>query len=57
MGFLTESLRKAVHLIISGSPDVLSAVSTSLFISGNSIVLASLVGIPAGISIGTGEFP
>ena len=57
MGFLAESLRKAVLLIVSGSPDVVSAVSTSLFVSGSSIVLASFVGIPAGISIGTGEFP
>ena len=30
MGFLTESLRKAVLLIMSGSPDVL-AVSDSAF--------------------------
>ena len=57
MGFLAESLRKAVLLIVSGSPDVVSAVSTSLVVSGSSIVLASLVGIPAGISIGAGEFP
>jgi len=57
MGFIAESLRKAVLLIVSGSSDVVSAVSTSLVVSGSSIVLASLVGIPAGIGIGTGEFP
>jgi tungstate transport system permease protein len=57
MGFITESLWKAVLLIISGSPDVLSAVWTSLFISANSILLASLLGIPAGMCIGVGEFP
>jgi tungstate transport system permease protein len=57
MGFLAESLRKAVLLIISGSPDVLSAVWTSIVISANSILLASLLGIPAGMCIGAGEFP
>ena len=57
MGFIAESLRKAVLLIVSGSPDVVSAVSTSLAVSACSIVLASLVGIPAGMSIGTWEFP
>ena len=57
MGFIAESLRKAVLLIVSGSPDVVSAVSTSLVVSGSSIVLASFVGIPAGISIATREFP
>ena len=57
MGFITESLWKAVLLIVSGSPDVLSVVWTSLFISANSILLASLLGIPAGMCIGVGEFP
>ena len=57
MSFFAESLRKAVLLIISGSPDVVSAVWASLFVAANSIVLASLVGIPVGIYIGAEEFP
>jgi tungstate transport system permease protein len=57
MGFLTESLRKAVLLIISGSPDVVSAVWTSLFVSVSSVLLASLLGIPAGMCVAVGEFP
>jgi len=56
MGFLAESLRKAVLLIISGSTDILSAVWTSLLISTSSILLASLLGIPAGMCIGVGAF-
>jgi tungstate transport system permease protein len=56
MNFLAESLRKAVLLILSGSPDVFAAVWTSLSVAVWSIVLASLVGIPAGICIGAGEF-
>jgi tungstate transport system permease protein len=57
MGFIAESLRKALFLILSGSPDVVSAVWTSLVVAANSIVLASVLGIPAGVCIGAGEFP
>ena len=56
MSFITESLRKAVLLILSGSPDVFSAVWTSLNVAVCSIVLASFLGIPAGICIGVAEF-
>src|ERR1019366_1613377 len=55
MNFIAESLRKAVLLILSGSPDVFAAVWTSLSVAVCSIVLASLGGIPAGICIGAGE--
>jgi len=57
MGFIAESVRKALLLILSGSPDVVSAVWTSLVVAASSIVLASLLGVPAGICIGAGEFP
>ncbi|WP_035352720.1 ABC transporter permease [Edaphobacter aggregans] len=57
MGFIAESLRKAIVLIFSGSPDVVSAVWTSLVVAAISTLLASLLGIPAGICIGAGEFP
>jgi tungstate transport system permease protein len=57
MGFIAESLRKAIVLIFSGSPDVVSAVWTSLIVAATSTMLASLLGIPAGICIGAAEFP
>ncbi len=57
MGFLAESLRKAVLLIVSGSPDVYAAVGTSLVVAVCSVVFASLLGIPVGVGIGAGEFP
>jgi tungstate transport system permease protein len=57
MGFIAESLRKALVLIFSGSPDVVSAVWTSLIVAASSTMLASLLGIPAGICIGAAEFP
>jgi tungstate transport system permease protein len=57
MSFLAESLRKAVLLIVSGSPDVYSAVGTSLVVAVCSVVFASLLGIPVGVGIGASEFP
>jgi tungstate transport system permease protein len=57
MSFIAESLRKAALLILSGSPDVFSAVGTSLGVAVCSVVFASLLGIPAGIGIGAAEFP
>jgi tungstate transport system permease protein len=56
MSFVAESLRKAILLIFSGSPDVISAVWASLFVATASIVIASLIGIPAGVCIGASEF-
>src|SRR5271165_2484610 len=56
MSFLAESLRRAVLLIVSGSPDVFAAVWTSLSVAVCAIVAASALAIPAGIWIGAGEF-
>lgn len=56
MGFLSESLQKAVLLILSASPDVFEAVWTSASVAGCSVIIASLIGIPVGISVGAGEF-
>jgi tungstate transport system permease protein len=56
MNFIVESLRKAVLLILAGSPDVFAAVWTSLSVAVCAIVVAALLGIPAGMCIGVGEF-
>ena len=57
MGFVIESLREAVGLILSGSTDVVSTVWTSILVAAVSTLAASLLGIPAGVCIGAGEFP
>jgi tungstate transport system permease protein len=56
MNFIVESLRKAVLLILAGSPDVFAAVWTSLSVAVCAIVVAASLGIPAGMYIGVGEF-
>jgi tungstate transport system permease protein len=55
--FLLESLRGSLQLIVSGDPAFTHAVRTSLHVSFWSIILASLLGIPAGLAIALSEFP
>lgn len=57
MGFLPDSFRTACSMIASGDRDVYTAVWTSLRIAVGSVLLASLVGIPAGLRMGLGDFP
>lgn len=56
MDFLNESLRAAVALILAFDPEVVHAVWTSLYTSGCAILLAAVVGIPAGTLLGLGRF-
>lgn len=56
MDFLTDSLRAAFALVLAADPEVVHAVWTSLYTSGCAIVLAALIGIPAGTGLGLGRF-
>ncbi len=57
MGFIVESLRMALGLILSGDREVFSAVWTSLDVALWSVVFASVVGVPVGIAVALGKFP
>lgn len=57
MGFITESLRMAIALILAGDKEVISAVVTSLDVAIWSVLFASMVGIPLGVGVALGEFP
>jgi tungstate transport system permease protein len=57
LNFLFESLIKALELILSFDPEVYLTVWTSLYVSSIAIVLATLLGVPAGLIIGTCQFP
>ena len=57
MGFIAESLRMAIALILAGNKEVISAVVTSLDVAIWSVLFASIVGIPVGIGVALGEFP
>jgi len=54
---ILEGLRRAVELILSGDPSVLDATLRSLYVSGTATFLASILGLPIGMMIGSREFP
>ena len=56
MGYLGESLLHAIKLIFAFNQDVQSAVWTSLFTSSSAIVVAAIIGIPAGVLLGLSRF-
>lgn len=57
MDFLLDSLIQALQLIFSYDPEVYMTIWTSLYVSSIAIILGSLLGIPAGLVIGTCQFP
>jgi tungstate transport system permease protein len=57
VGFIAESLRTAIGLILAGDKDVVSAVATSLSVAIWSVLIGSVIGVPLGISVALGKFP
>lgn len=57
MDYLLTSLSAALGMIINLNQDVASAVWVSLYTSLLAIVIAALLGIPVGATIGLGRFP
>ena len=57
MDFFTESLHTALELIASRDPDFVSAVTVSTIVSLCSTIIASIVGVPAGVALVVSEFP
>lgn len=57
MGFIGESFRTALSLILSLDLEVFSAVWTSVSVAAWSIAFAALFGIPIGLAIAIGDFP
>jgi tungstate transport system permease protein len=56
MDFLLHSLAAAADLIARRDPEVTAAVVTSLSVSAWSILLASLLAVPAGVALGVARF-
>ena len=56
MDIYTEALREGYRVLASGSVDVWTIVSTSLRVSGIATLLALVIGLPAGLVIGTRRF-
>jgi tungstate transport system permease protein len=56
MSFLIDSFQSALMLIWSLDPDLLKIISVSLKVSSSSTLIASIIGIPLGLSIALNEF-
>lgn len=56
MEYITDGIVQAFALIFSGDPTIYEIVGLSLVVSGISVVIAVLIGIPLGILLGTHEF-
>ncbi len=57
MGYLLEALLDSLRLIVTADGDLVAAVWASLRFSVTSTVLASLIGIPAGVALAIVRFP
>lgn len=57
MNFFAESFRIAIALIVSGDSEVIAAVTTSLGIAVWSVLFASVLGVPAGMTVALGRIP
>lgn len=56
MSDLGQALREAVRLILSADSDVTTIVSASLRFSLSSTLIASIIGIPAGVALANSRF-
>lgn len=54
--FIWEGLKEAIHLIVTGNPELVEITIRSLQVSFYAIVMASAVGVPIGVVIGMREF-
>jgi tungstate transport system permease protein len=54
--YLWDGLTQAIHLIVTGDPELVSITFRTLQVSFYATLLASIVGIPIGVLIGMKEF-
>ncbi len=56
MNYILEGAATALRLMFRLDPDLMSAVAVSLKVTAGATVLASLIGVPAGVTIALGRF-
>jgi len=54
--YLWEGLKQAIHLIVTGDPELIEITMRSIQVSFYAILMASVVGLPLGTVIGMREF-
>jgi tungstate transport system permease protein len=56
MNYLWEGFAGALRLVVSGDAETLGIVGLSLLVSGTSVLIAVLLGVPLGVLLGTHSF-
>ena len=56
MGFLIDSIRSAVALVVSLDPEMMEIVAVSVKVSATSTLIAGVLGIPLGFAIAFNDF-
>lgn len=54
---LFSSVKEGIKLILSGNPELYLIIGRTFFISLSAVLIAGLVGVPLGFSLGLREFP
>ncbi len=57
MDLIWDGLVQAFQLLISGNPEVLSITLLSLTVSGSAVLIALVIGMPAGVALALNRFP
>jgi tungstate transport system permease protein len=57
MDFIFHGLLQAFKLLLSGDPETYSAVSATVLVSGFSILVSLVMGVPMGFALGYFRFP
>lgn len=56
MGYISEGIRKAFHLLVTADREVFSIVMLSLRVSLTAAIVACLLGVPVGFMVAVAEF-
>ena len=57
MDYIFHGLLQAFKLLLSGDPETYSAVSATVLVSGSSILVSLVMGVPLGFALGHFRFP
>ena len=57
MDLIIEGLKKAIHMILTGDPEVLRITLLTLQVSGTATLISLIIGIPFGTVLALKRFP
>ena len=57
MDLIGEAIREAIRLLTSGDEDIYAITLRTMLITGSSTLVATLIGVPAGLALALARFP